>query len=214
MNRSLVSVLAVLAIFACFVMVTEVAWAFKNSCPVCNKVIEDQELTACPACGRIVNKCLICGTVNPIKNDHCSYCDASLTESRVMGTISLDVRQALKIGESPRAKIEVELGQIEQRTASEGATPELAARQVELLTQMGWWSEANRVAKQFTIAYPTAPQARLVTACQVKALRNLGFLAMEMEDYKLAIGYLDEALALNPKDKASLNLRQMAAGEK
>jgi len=214
MKRNLMRVLSVLALFACFVMVAEVSWAFKNSCPICNKVIEDQELTTCPSCGKVINKCLICGTVNPIKNDHCSNCDANLAESRVMRTISPDVRQDLKLGESPRAKIEVELGQIEQRTASEGATPELAARQVELLTQMGWWSEANLVAKQFTTTYPTASQTRLVNACRGKALRNLGFLAMEIENNEGAIEYLDAALALNPKDKVAQNLRQMAGGAK
>lgn len=214
MKRSLLGILSVFVLLSCFAMVAEVSWAFKNACPICNTVIEDQEATACPSCGKVINKCLICGTINPVKNDHCSNCDASLAESRVMRTISLDVRNELRLGESPRAKIEVELGQIEQRTASEGATPELAARQVELLTQMGWWSEANLVAREFTTKYPAAPQIRLVNACRVKALRNLGFLAMEIEDNAAAIEYLDAALAISPKDKAALNLRQMAGSAK
>ena len=83
------------------------AWAFKNVCPSCHTLIDDMELSYCPECGRAINKCLNCDEINPAKNDNCSKCNASLAESRVSRTIEKDIRDDLRLGESPRAKIEV-----------------------------------------------------------------------------------------------------------
>jgi tetratricopeptide (TPR) repeat protein len=214
MKGRLRKILSLFALVMCLVVTSQAAWALKNVCPFCNTLVEDLDLINCPACSKVINKCLICGAKNPIKNDHCYNCDASLAESRVLMTIDKDTRERLRLGDSPRAKIDVELGQIEKRTEAEGATPELEARKVELLTQMGWWSEANMVAVQFAAQYPDAKQNKLVTACRKKALRNLAFLAMEGENRESAIEYLDAALALDPTDKVSKSLRKLAGEEK
>jgi uncharacterized protein HemY len=92
-------------------------------------------------------------------------------------------------------------------------TPELAARQVELLTQMGWWSLANTVAMDFSTRFPKADQNVAVVACRVTALRNLGFLALEDKSYAIAKEFLHTALTLAPKDTESLNLLKVV-GEK
>ena len=188
-------------------------WAIKNVCPDCNFLQEDMELTACPKCGKIINKCLICGTINPIKNDNCSNCNASLAESRVMRTIDEATREELRLGESDRAKIEVELGQIKDRIEKGELTAELAARQVELLTKMDWWSKANLRAIEFAAKFPDSAQNAMVTKCRVKSLRTLGFLAMEDDEYAVAIEYLKTALALDPKDKKATVLLKMSQDE-
>lgn len=189
------------------------AWALKNVCPDCNFLQEDMELTACPNCGKIINKCLICGTVNPIKNDNCSECSASLAESRVMRTIDKDVREHLRLGESDRAKIEVELGQIKDKVEKGELTPELASREVELLTKMDWWSKANLKAIEFATKFPEATQTALVKKCRVKSLRQLGFLAMEDDEYAIANEYLKTALELEPNDKKTANLLKISQNE-
>ena len=90
----------------------------------------------------------------------------------------------------------------------------MEARKVELLTQMGWWSEANLVGSQFTAQYPNASQTRLVNACRAKALRNLAFLALEEENKEDAHDYLEEALKLDPKRKVALHLRPLTSKTK
>ena len=79
---------------------------------------------------------------------------------------------------------------------------------------MGWWSEANLIAIGFVADYPNASQTRLVNKCRSKALRNLAFLALEIENKEAANGYIDSALLLDPKDKAAQNLRKLAAEHK
>ena len=213
MKKSFVGFMVMSMVLLSVFFTGSAAWAIKNVCPDCNFLQEDMELTACPNCGKIINKCLICGTVNPIKNDNCSECNASLAESRVMRTIDQEVREELRLGESDRAKIEVELGQIKDRIEKGEQTPELAARQIELLTKMDWWSKANLKAIEFAAKYPEATQNALVKKCRVKSLRQLGFLAMEDDEYVTASEYLKTALELDPNDKKSANLLKMSQNE-
>lgn len=189
-------------------------WAFKNVCQDCHTLIEDMNLTACPECGRLINKCLNCGEVNPAKNDNCSKCNASLAESRVSRTIEKEIRDDLRLGESPRAKIEVELAQIEHEIAMDGLSEKLAARQVELMTKMKWWSMANTLANQFGIQYPDSDKADQVKSWRVISLRQLGFLALEAKKMDKAREYLQTALSLDPKDAKSQNLLKMAGEAK
>jgi len=214
MKKNLFGILALVTVLFSLALVCDVAWALKNVCPNCNKMIENLDLTACPFCGKIINKCLICGHVNPIRNDNCDNCNASLAESRVSRTIDKETRDDLQLGESPRAKIEVELGQIDDKAEKEGMTSELAARQIELLTQMGWWSKANTKASEFSSRFPDAHQNTQVAAYRVTALRHLGFIALEAKDKELATDYLKTALSIDPKDEKSQNLLQMAGGAK
>ena len=210
MKKSLMGFVVLSVVLLSVFFTGSAAWAIKNVCPDCNFLLEDMELTACPNCGKIINKCLICGTVNPIKNDNCSNCNASLAESRVMRTIDKDVREELRLGESDRAKIEVELGQIKDRIEKGELTPELAARQIELLTKMDWWSKANLMAIEFAAKFPDSNQNAMVTRCRVKSLRTLGFLSMEDDEYARAVEYLKAALAIDPNDKKSANLLKMS----
>ena len=213
MKKNLTGVLALVALLCVFTMVENFALAFKNVCPECKFLIEDLELKACPKCHRYINKCLICGMNNPAKNDNCELCQASLAESRVMRTIASGTRDDMRLGESTRAQIDVELGQIKERIDIGELTPDLAARRVELLTKMGWWSEANTMASEFSIKFPNSTKNVLVKACRVKSLRNLGFLAMEKDEYVDANEYLKTALALNPKDKKAANLLKISQNE-
>ncbi|MBU1109337.1 MAG: hypothetical protein KKB51_21840 [Candidatus Riflebacteria bacterium] len=210
MKKNLTGILALVALLCVFTLVENVVLALKNVCPECNFLIEDLELTACPKCGRVLNKCLICGAVNPAKNDNCYNCQASLAESRVLATIDVETRDSMRLGESTRAQIEVELGQIKERIATGELTPALAAREVELLTKMGWWSKANTLASEFAVKFPDSDKNVLISACRVKALRNLSFLAIEDEEFDVAIGYLKAALEIDPKDKKSQNLLKIA----
>ncbi|MBF0544280.1 MAG: hypothetical protein HQM08_07600 [Candidatus Riflebacteria bacterium] len=214
MKKNVFGILAIVVVLFSFSLVCDVVWALKNVCPECCKMVKDQDLTQCPFCGKVMNKCLICGQINPIKNDHCASCSASLAESRVSRTISRDIREELKLGESDRSKIEVELQQIEQKVLETGITPELVARQVELLTLMGWWSLANTTANTFSQQFPKAEQNARMSICRVIALRNLGFLALQENHNEIAIGYLKTALSIDPKDSKAQNLLEMAGGTK
>lgn len=213
MRRSLWGVLTLVMVIFTFLLAGNTAWALKNVCPDCKVVIENVEQTECPACGKVINKCLICGAINPIKNDNCMSCNASLAESRVLRTIDKETREDLRLGESDRAKIEVELGQIKDQAAKDELTEEMAARQIELLTQMGWWSRANLKAIEYGEKFPEGAQKNLVGTCRVKCLRNLGFLAMEENDFELAVEYLKTALTIAPTDKKSTNLLKMSQDE-
>jgi predicted RNA-binding Zn-ribbon protein involved in translation (DUF1610 family) len=213
MKKSLMGFL-VLSIFLLAAFFTgSAAWAIKNVCPDCNFLLDDMELFACPNCGKIINKCLICGTVNPIKNDNCSECSASLAESRVLRKIDKEVREELRLGESDRARIDVELGQIKEKIEKGELTTELAAREIELLTKMDWWSKANIKAIEFAAKFPDATQNPLVKRCRVKSLRQLGFLAMEDDEYVIANEYLKTALELDPNDKKAANLLKISQNE-
>jgi hypothetical protein len=163
--------------------------------------------------GKIINKCLICGKINPFKNDNCSECNASLAESRVMRTIDEDVREDLRLGESDRAKIEVELGQIKDKIEKGELTPELAAREIELLTKMDWWAKANLKAIEFAAKFPEAEQKVLVQKCRIKSLRHLGYLAIEDDEYEIANHYLKAALKIDPNDKKSISLLKISQNE-
>lgn len=214
MRSRSIGIVVVFVILWSFTFMCNTAWALKNVCPECKVVIENLELTACPLCGKVINKCLQCGKINPIKNDNCSSCNATLAESRVLQTIDKETRQNLRLGESTRSQIEVELRQIEEEVSIGELTPDLAAKQVELLTQIGWWSKANTLANEFTTKFPGSDKTSLVAACQVTALRNLGFLALNEKNYAAAKKYLKTALSIDPKDKKSKNLLTKIAGHK
>lgn len=213
MRRSYFTTLSLLLLFV-FALVCNNAWALKNVCPDCNLIIEDLDRVSCPDCRKIINKCLICGNVNPIRNDNCSKCGATLAESRVSATIDKKTRDDLRLGQSPRARIEVELRQIEDAVADYELTPELGARQIELLTKMGWWSKANGLALEFAAKFPQADQIARVSAYRVTALRNLGFLAKQAGRYKAAREYLQAALSIDPQDKKSKNLLNSISGKR
>ncbi|MBF0502078.1 MAG: hypothetical protein HQM09_18205 [Candidatus Riflebacteria bacterium] len=209
MKKSMFGALTLVVVLLSFALVSNVALALKNVCPNCNKMIDNQELNACPFCGKIINKCLICGYVNPIKNDNCASCSANLAESRVSRTIDKETRTDLKLGESPLAQIAVELAQIDHKVVVTGLTPELAARQVELLSKMGWWSLVNTVAMHFATQYPNSDQNTKVAASRVIALRNLAFLALSDKNNNTARDYINTALSIDPKDKECLNLQKV-----
>lgn len=210
MKRSLFGTLGLLTVLFSFALMCEVTWALKNVCPNCKTMIKNLDLAACPNCGKIINKCLICGYINPIKNDNCYKCSASLAESRVSRTIEKETRDELRLGESPRSRIDVELQQIEQKVAMQGWTPELAARQVELLTKMGWWSLANATAIEFSSRYPLSEQTTQVAAWRVTSLKKLGFLALEEKNNEVAMEYLKTAISIDPRDKETRDLLKMA----
>lgn len=213
MKKSLMGFIVLAMVLGSVLLTGSIAWAIKNVCPDCNFLLEDMELTACPNCGKIINKCLICGTVNPIKNDNCLECSASLAESRIMRTIDKSVREELRLGESDRAKIEVELGQIKDRIEKGELTPKLASREIELLTKMDWWSKANIKAIAFVANFPEAEQNAMVKKCRIKSLRQLGYLAMEDDEYVVANEYLKTALELDPNDKKAASLLKMSQNE-
>ncbi len=210
MKKSSMGRILLLVFLFAFTLISNQAMALKNVCPECKTLVEDLELTACQNCGLIMNRCLICGKINPIKNDNCDHCFASLAESRVLQTIDKEVRKDLRLGESARARHEVELQQIEEKIKVTELTPELAKRQIELLTKMGWWSQANKKGIEFEANFPDEKSV-LVSVCRCKALRNLGFLAIENNEFDVAIGYLKTALAIDPKDKKSANLLKVAS---
>jgi len=214
MKRNLFWIVALVAVVFSFSLVGNFAWALKNVCPRCGLVVENLDLTNCPRCGKTINKCLICGTVNPIKNDNCSKCNASLAESRIKGTIASETRKDLKLSESPRARIEIELEQIKQKAGKDGLTAEQGARQVELLTAMGWWSEVNAVADDFTTRFPKAEETADVAANRVIALRHMGFLALEDQDIEKAKKFLNKGLSIDPNDRATKNLLKKIAETK
>lgn len=213
MNNKFSALMVICVVLFAVFFATNAAWAIKNVCPECNFLVEDMEATNCPNCGRIINKCLICGTINPMKNDNCSSCHASLAESRIMGQIDSDTRKSLRLGKSDRAKIEVELGQIKDIIETGELTPEIAAREVELLTKMDWWAKSNLKAIEFAAKFPDSDKNILVTKCRVKSLRHLGFLAMEEDEYVIASDYLKTALELDPNDKKSANLLKMSQNQ-
>ncbi len=214
MKKNFWGIMALLVVMFSFALVSNVSWALKNVFPDCKTLIENLDIKDCPNCGKIINKCLICGAVNPIKNDNCYNCSASLAESRVLRTIDKETREYLRLGDSDRAKIEVELGQIKDKIEKGELTPNLAARQVELLTKMDWWAKANRKAIEFAAKFPESDRNTLVTKCRVKSLRTLGFLAMQDNDYDIAIDYLSTALRLEPDDKKSANLLKLSRAQK
>ncbi len=213
MKTSLMGIMVLSVVMLAFLFTGNAAWALKNVCPDCNFLQEDMDRTDCPKCGKIINKCLICNTVNKIKNDNCTYCSASLAESRVLRTIDATTREELRLGESDRAKIEVELGQIKDRIEKTELTSELAARQIELLTKMDWWSKANLKAIEFAAKFPDSNQNAMVKRCRVKSLRTLGFLAMEDDEYAIAVEYLKTALELDPTDKKASGLLRASQSE-
>ncbi len=213
MKKSFIGFMVMSMILLSVFFAGNAAWAIKNVCPDCNFLQNDMELTACPNCGKIINRCLICGTINPIKNDNCSECHASLAESRIMRTIDKDVREDMRLGESDRAKIDVELGQLKDRMEKGEYTAELAAREIELLTKMDWWSKANLKSIEFAAKFSETKQNNLVKRCRVKSLRHLGFLAMEDNEYAMANEYLKTALEIDPNDKKSASLLKMSQNE-
>ncbi len=197
--RTTVVVMAILAF--CTVFAASPCWALKNVCPACRTMVKDLASIECPNCARVLNECLACNTRNPVKADFCMGCGAALAESRVLSTIATGTREALRLGQSPRAVQERELAKIENQIAKKGVSAPYAFYRITILTQMEWWSKAAAACHEFLTKWPEDPHKVQVTKQLAEALRRWGYLLYQQGDRKGAIEKFGAAVKTDPANK-------------
>lgn len=174
------------------------AEAIRNVCRNCQTRAELTDII-CPNCGQPMNVCLSCNHQNPVSADYCLVCFEPLAESRLLGTIASDVREELRLGQSPRAEIERELSKLDFLLQTKPENRQIYLfRRGKLYHQMQFFSREAQTWEEFLKDYPESPKKKTALAFRSEALRQWGYLIYTQKNLKEALVKFEEAATCNP----------------
>ncbi|EKD81622.1 MAG: hypothetical protein ACD_39C01722G0001 [uncultured bacterium] len=190
----------ILCLSIVFLLIFSVASAFagRNVCDKC-KWIGTPDARICESCQSPLNLCLDCMHENEVKADYCVKCGMPMAEMRVLGSIDPDLRRELRLGESVRARAELDiqrlkyLMQINPENAEEYSF-DLAMRHREI----HFYSRESQLWLAFLERYPNSEKVSLVKSYASDSLLKWAYLMYGQEMFTVAIELLNESLRLNP----------------
>lgn len=191
-------ILLVVAVLLCFTMTAGLVFALKNVCPQCRTMAQATDVV-CKKCGHILNKCLSCGTQNPVSADYCQTCFEPLAEMRVLRTIASDVREDLRLGESERAQLDRELQKLNFQVENDPANRKVYLyRRARILGQMDFAAREAMAWQEYLREFPDTPKKPAVQAFLSEALRKWGYLFYQQGQKKEAMDRFEQAAQTNP----------------
>lgn len=195
---------ASIVLLTAFVLILSSAFAMagRNICK-CGWIGKPDSVI-CEACQTPLNPCLKCGTNNMAKADFCSNCSMPLAEMRVLAGIDPVVREQLKLGESPRAVADLEIRRLEYlvQTDTDNAEKHLF-NLAEVYRRIGFFSRESALWLDFLNKYPNSEKAAEAKVNGSDSLRKWSYLLFTGRSYAKAAELLEEALRLNPANKAA-----------
>ncbi|HEY9071836.1 MAG TPA: tetratricopeptide repeat protein [Candidatus Ozemobacteraceae bacterium] len=195
----LTSILFVLVLMT-LVLVTSSAWAIRIICPACNTLAELTD-TTCKKCGKELNKCLKCGTLNPVSADFCEGedCAEPLAEMRLLGQIDEETRQELRLGQSERAQLDRELQSIAYLLEKDPSqAKKLLFRQARIYRQMNFPAKEAVAWQEYLQKFPDTKKKPVIDIFLSEALRKWGYLFYMQDDPETALKKYEAAVACNP----------------
>lgn len=176
------------------------SWAIRVICPKCNALAELTDIN-CRKCNYELNKCLKCGTLNPVSADFCEGedCAEPLAEMRFLGQIDEETRKDLRLGQSERAQLDRELQSIQYRLEKD---PSLAAkllfRRARIFQQMNFPAREAVAWQEYLQQFPETRKKSIITVFLSEALRKWGYLFYSQNNKELAMARFQAAAEANP----------------
>ena len=153
-----------------------------------------------------MNHCLKCGTDNRIDADYCVKCAAPLAEMRILGSIEPEVREQLKLGESPRARADLDIRTLKHLISNDPENTEKYQFELGLkYREINFYSRESETWRAFVTAFPDSQHIPLVKQYASESLRKWSYLLYEQGHYSKAVELLNEALQMNPENKNARN---------
>lgn len=176
---------------------------WRNVCENCDYINQPSD-TLCQSCQRPMNHCLKCGTDNRIDADYCVKCAAPLAEMRVLGSIEPEVREQLKLGESPRAQAELDIKRLAYLMTIDPDNTEKYTHELGLrYQQINFFSRESETWRAFIKDFPDSQHISTIKQYASESLRKWGYLMYEQGRYSKAVELLNEALQMNPDNKTA-----------
>jgi tetratricopeptide (TPR) repeat protein len=186
-----------LMVFGIFCLHVGPAEAIRNICD-CGAVAELPDIT-CRKCQKPLNKCLACGTENPVSADFCTQCGEMLAEMRVLAKIDPELREELRLGQSDRAQLDRELARLNNLLETEPDKAETYLyRRAKVYNKMSFWAREANEWKDYLEKFPQNPRKNRIKALQSEALRKWGNLFYHQNEMKQAQAKFLEAANANP----------------
>lgn len=176
------------------------SWAIRVICPQCNALAELTDVN-CRKCNQELNKCLKCGTLNPVSADFCEGADCAepLAEMRLLGQIDEETRKDLRLGQSERAQLDRELQSIGYRLEKDPSlAPKLLFRRARIFQQMDFPSKEAVAWQEYLQQFPETRKKSIITVFLSEALRKWGYLFYSQNDKETALAKFQAAAAANP----------------
>ena len=203
-TRSTIRIVVCLALFVCALTAAE-AFNWRNVCKKCD-YINQPSATHCESCQTPMNHCLKCGTDNRIDADYCVKCAAPLAEMRILGSIEPEVREQLKLGESPRARADLDIRTLKHLISNDPENTEKYQFELGLkYREINFYSRESETWRAFVTAFPDSQHIPLVKQYASESLRKWSYLLYEQGRYSKAVELLNEALQMNPENKNARN---------
>lgn len=194
-TRILTAVLLVAALLAALP-----SWAIRVICPQCSTIAELTDET-CKKCKYELNKCLKCGTLNPVSADFCEGedCAEPLAEMRLLGRIDEETRKELRLGQSERAQLDRELQSIDYLLEKDPSKAgKLLFRRARIYQQMDFPAKEAVAWQEYLQKFPDTKKKSIITVFLSEALRKWGYLFYSQGDKETALAKYVAATAANP----------------
>ncbi len=174
--------------------------AIRVICPQCGTLAELTDIT-CKKCGYALNKCLKCGTLNPVSADFCEgeECAEPLAEMRVLGRIDEETRNELRLGQSERAQLDRELQSIDYLLEKDPSKAgKLLFRRARIYQQMDFPAKEAIAWQEYLHQFPDTKKKAIITVFLSEALRKWGYLFYSQGNKEVALAKFEAATAANP----------------
>lgn len=193
----------VLVTFAFLVFIISAAAAM-NGRNVCQKCawIGGPETILCELCHTPFNQCLNCLHSNQVRADYCGECAMPMAEMRVLNSIDPVVRAELKLGESPRARADMDILRLEHLMRVDPDNHEeylfdLARRH----QQIKFYARESKLWLEFLKRFPGSEKTDVVKFYASDSLRKWSYLMYSQGKFSVSVDLLKESLRLNPGNK-------------
>lgn len=125
-----------------------------------------------------------------------------MAEMRVLGSIDPDLRRELRLGESVRARADLEIQRIlhlmqVDKDNSEQYLYDLAMRH----RQINFYSRESQLWLSFLEKYPESEKIAQVKSYASDSLRKWSYLMYEQKMFRAAKDLLNHSLRLNPRNR-------------
>ncbi len=177
---------------------TNSVFAYRNVCKDCN-LIASEDARRCENCQKPFNKCLKCQHENPANIDFCEKCNTPLAEMRILGSINSDVREDLRLGESSRAKMDLEIQKLNHLLKLEPEKADIYLfRLAKLYQQMKFYAKECSAWQEYLEKFPNTDKKAIIEAYLSESLRKLAYLFYNQKNFASATASLEEATTRNP----------------
>jgi tetratricopeptide (TPR) repeat protein len=123
---------------------------------------------------------------------------------RILGSIKPEVRSQLKLGESPRARADLDIRRLGHLIAIDPENTEKYMYELGLRYQeINFFSRESETWRAFIRDFPASQHISMVKQYASESLRKWGYLLYKQGRYTKAVELLNESLQMDPNNKTA-----------